>query len=155
MDITEKRSNKIYFLTELTNHFSLIEGLFLTNYQKTIVFTKRMIFKIKFWKKIVFYTEQKIFNERTIFLNNCSVRKRTILLNKRFYWTIFQWEYERNECKKKQNGKSETCPSLVVRISTVSRGLPRLYPPTAQISSLKYEQAKDILNNQVLNIIYN
>ena len=69
---SQRNDRTIYFLNELIHNFLLIEGLFLTNSQKTIVFTKWMIYKITFWKTIFF------------------------ILNKRFYWTNdFTWENER------------------------------------------------------------
>ena len=103
---SQRNDRTIYFLNELTNHFLLIEGLFLTNSQKTIVFTKRMIYKITFWKTIFFILNKRFYwtNE---FTERLYMRKRKILLNKRFYWTIVQWEYERNGCKKKRNEKVE------------------------------------------------
>ena len=101
---SQRNDRTIYFLNELIHNFLLIEGLFLTNSQKTIVFTKRMIYKITFWKTIFFILNKRFYWTNEFTERLCSDKTKDFI-EQTISWTIVQWEYERNDVKRNERKK--------------------------------------------------
>ena len=67
-------------------------------------------FSNRFWKKTIFFSPYKrLFRKTKVFYFTKDLTVQAILLDKRYYWTIVQWESEQNGSFTKNEQTKKNC----------------------------------------------